>query len=97
MALIPYTKIIWVNGQAPAINSVNLANSENGIERVTNAVIDLENQVLDTRLTTIENKFPIADNDLASADENVKGGAMMHLESVDDGNGNIVNTLYINT
>ena len=42
MALQDYTKTEWVNGTAPAINSLNLLNIENGIERVTQAVQDIE-------------------------------------------------------
>jgi len=42
MALIVYEKTLWVNGTAPAINATHLLNLENGVERVTNAVIALE-------------------------------------------------------
>ncbi len=33
-----YTKTPWVNGTAPSIDSTNLLNIENGIDRVTEAV-----------------------------------------------------------
>ena len=42
MALQDYIKTGWVNGTAPAINAANLLNIENGIERVTQAVQQLE-------------------------------------------------------
>ena len=42
MALQDYIKTAWANGVAPAINSVNLANIENGIERVTEVVQTME-------------------------------------------------------
>jgi microcystin-dependent protein len=47
MALQQYIPTQWVNGTAPAINSINLNHIENGIEGVTDAVIVLEEAVTD--------------------------------------------------
>ena len=35
-----YTKTEWRNGQAPALNAENLNHIENGLEAVTNEVIE---------------------------------------------------------
>jgi len=42
MAIQDYNKTLWVNGTAPAINATHLLNIENGIERATTAIQDLE-------------------------------------------------------
>jgi len=47
MALQDYTKTLWVNGAAPAINSTHLLNIENGIDRATQAVQDIETSPYD--------------------------------------------------
>jgi len=42
MALQNYNKTDWVNGTAPAINSTNLLNIEDGIDRATKAIQAIE-------------------------------------------------------
>ena len=69
MALQDYIKTQWSNGTAPAINSVNLLNIEDGIERVTEAV-----QVLEQ-----------APYDLPPADEVNLGGVKIKLINNGDG------------
>lgn len=45
--LVPYTKTVWKNGQAPARNDTNLNNQENGIFEVTEETILQAQQILD--------------------------------------------------
>ena len=43
MALQDYQRSQWVDGTTPAINSTNLLNIENGIDRATTAIQQIEN------------------------------------------------------
>lgn len=74
-----YTKTNWVNGSAPALSADNLNKIEDGIEAVTNAEINTEEEIHDAR-GTYPNLKQRLDNTGAPTDEQVAEAVEEYLE-----------------
>ncbi len=77
-----YTKTVWKNGEAPAINANNLTNIENGIENIDEKFIEKPSTATDKNIAVFDtNQNKLKDGGKSLADVTPFSGAMLSLNT----------------